>query len=103
MDLYSSLVGIAVIGAVVAAVTAVMSRLSDSSVIRLKSGQWTIGTGSASLAALVLAGLWDYFVNRPPEAAEAMPVSQFLSGHPLLLGIAAVALLSLLFGNTATH
>ena len=102
MDLYSALVGISIVAAVVAAIAAIMSRLSDDSVIRLKSGQWTIGAGTASLAAVVAAVLLRYFTQHPPETSQAMPFGEFVSSHPGLIGVAVLAALCLLLGNTAT-
>jgi hypothetical protein len=102
MDLYSALVGISIVAAVVAAAAAIMSRLSDNSVIRLKSGQWTIGAATAALAAVVAAVVLRYYTQHPPETAQAMAFGEFLSGHPGLIGVAVLAGLSLLLGNTAT-
>lgn len=103
MNLYSSLVGIGIAGAILSAGAAIMSRLSADSVMRLKSGQWTIGAGSASLAAVVLAVVLRFYEQHSAQGAAAPSIGEFISGHPMLTGIAALAVLSLLLGNTATN
>ena len=92
MDLYTGLLTFAGFAAVIACVIAVMTRLD---VHRARLVQWPPLLGALSILAGLAGGLYHLLEGHGPGSPEPMEPIGFVQDHPILLALAALALVAL--------
>ncbi len=92
MDTYSALLTAAAAAAVAGCMLAVLTRLD---LHRARLVQWPPLLGGLAIVLAVVAGAYHLLTGHGPDSPEPMEPIGFVSEHPVLVLIAALALLAL--------
>lgn len=92
MDLYTGLLTAAAVAAVIGLIFAILTRLD---IRRARLVQWPPLLGGGAIALVAAAGVIHLVNGHGRSSPEPMEPIGFLSEHPMLLALAALALLAL--------